>query len=76
MITRSVLQFKGPVWGMPKSAGGWYGLEFHDVAHGNCDGSIKASAWEGEVAAMMACVLRSPWASALHRAAARTHWPQ
>jgi hypothetical protein len=33
----SVLQFKGPIWGLKK--GVWYGVEFHDGPHGRNDGS-------------------------------------
>ena len=38
---RSVLQYKGPVWGLPSRAGGWFGIEFHDAPRGDCNGSAK-----------------------------------
>lgn len=38
----SVLQYKGPIWGLMK--GNWFGIEFHDAAHGKNDGSYNVSA--------------------------------
>ena len=38
-----VLQFKGPVWGLKK--GVWYGIEFHDGAHGRNNGSYNGTTY-------------------------------
>lgn len=38
-----ILQFKGPVWGLKK--GVWYGIEFHDGAHGRNNGSYNGTTY-------------------------------
>ena len=52
-----VLQFKGPVWGLPKQTddggvAGWMGIEFHNAPHGDCDGSHKVRV--GSITAVLA----------------------
>ena len=44
---RSVLQFKGPVWGLPKLEGGWMGVEFQEAPIGDCNGSVKVRDIDG-----------------------------